>query len=166
MEYIGNFASWIKQTWIDELLSSRGTARPKEGQQPNSPEMSEEYRKAIEAGYDPKAVYFYMFDKTNFSQEIVPPFVTGNYHWWITKMLPGQFMPVHVDPHTLYEKNSNRYWCPLQDWEPGHVFVYEDQVITKYKAGDVWRYSNSNALHGASNIGHTTRLVLQISTHD
>ena len=56
------------------------------------------------------------------------------------------------------------YWMPLQDYENGHIFMYEDQVITNYKKGDVWMYSDSTALHGASNIGFTPRIVLQIST--
>jgi hypothetical protein len=81
-------------------------------------------------------------------------------------MLPGNFMPMHVDPHTLYEKNSCRYWMPLQDWKPGHVFMYENEVITDYKAGDVWMYRESGALHGAANIGYTPRLVLQVSTYE
>jgi hypothetical protein len=81
-------------------------------------------------------------------------------------MMPGNFMPMHKDPHTMYEKNSRRFWMPLQDWAQGHIFVYEDEVITNYKAGDVYMYQDAQALHGAANIGLTPRLVLQFSTHD
>jgi hypothetical protein len=55
---------------------------------------------------------------------------------------------------------------PFQDYKPGHIFMYENQVITNYKAGDVWEYTDSGALHGAANIGHTPRIVLQISTYE
>ena len=166
MRYLGNYNNWINPDWITELLTNRGNGRPAEGQQPNTPEMIEEYRKAKLAGYSDNTIYFWMFDKNNTSFDITPPFVQRPFHWWITKMLPGNFMPIHVDPHTQIEKNSQRYWVPLQDWESGHIFMYEDQVITNYKAGDVWQYSEAGALHGAANIGHTPRLVLQISEYD
>ena len=169
MKLIGNFKNWIQEEWIEEILSSRGDGRPAEGQKPNSPEMELEYLKAKQAGYKDDEIYFWMFDKNNTSFDIPrPPWIAENkkFHWWITKMLPGQFMPMHVDPHTLYEDNSERYWVPLQDWQEGHVFMYKDIVITSYKKGDVWMYENSNAVHGAANIGHVPRLVLQVSTYE
>jgi hypothetical protein len=167
MKFIGNFSDWINPLWVDEILSLRGDGRPMEGQKPNSPTMIEEYKKSIEAGYREDVVYFWMFNSKNLSFDPGSlPWTTDNYHWWVTKMYPGQFMPMHVDPHTTYEKNSKRYWIPLQDWESGHIFMYENKVITDYKKGDVWQYKDSKALHGAANIGHTPRLVLQVSTHE
>lgn len=167
MNYVGNYKEWIQPEWIDKLMSNPGVARPSQGKQPSSPEEQIEYNKARQAGYCDSATYFWMFNQET-SPFIIPtpPFVRGRYHWWITKMLPGNFMPMHIDPHTLYEKNSNRYWMALQDWQPGHIFMYEDQVITNYVAGDVYVYNNPKALHGAANIGHTTRLILQVSTYD
>ena len=167
MKYIGNYQNWIQQEWVDLILHTNGTARPRDGNTPDSKEMEYEYSRAKQAGYKDTDVYFWMFDKSNVNFILpTPPWVDGKYHWWITKMLPGNFMPMHVDPHTLYEKNSCRYWMPLQDWKPGHVFMYENEVITDYKAGDVWMYRESGALHGAANIGYTPRLVLQVSTYE
>lgn len=166
MNFIGNYKNWIQQSWIDELLGTEGYARFKEGQQPDSPSMQEQYDKAIKAGYDPNKAYFYMFDKTNVSFKIDPPWLEGKkYHWWITKMLPGNCMPIHVDPHTIYEQDSNRYWMPLQDYTGGHFFVYKDVVFTEYKQGDVFVYDDSQASHGAANVSITPRLVLQVSTY-
>jgi hypothetical protein len=166
MKYIGNFRSWLDKDWLPFLLSNNGTPRPSSGKTPNSSEEHAEYERARSAGYKDTDTYFYMFDKGNFPFDVNPPFINGLYHWWITKMLPGNFMPMHTDPHTLYEKNSNRYWIPLQDWHPGHLFAYNDTVITNYQAGDVWCYEDATALHGAANIGHIPRLVLQISTYE
>jgi len=166
MKFIGNYKEWIQDQWIDEILSSRGTGRPGEGKTPDSKEEEIEYQKARDAGYNDKSIYFWMFDKNNVTFKINPPFIISKYHWWITKMLPGNFMPMHIDPHTLYEKNSQRYWIPFQDWEPGHIFLYKDKVITDYKAGDVYIYDEAEALHGAANIGYTPRIVLQLSTHN
>jgi hypothetical protein len=165
MNYIGNYSNWINPAWIAELTNSRGTARPVEGQKPDSPSMESQYAKARAAGYKDDDTFFWMFDKNNTTFEITPPFTTAACHWWITKMLPGNFMPMHIDPHTEYDLDSSRYWIPLQDWEPGHIFMYENRVITDYKAGDVWEYADPCALHGAANIGYTIRLALQISTY-
>lgn len=166
MKFYGNYADWIETQWLEELLSSQGTARPKEGKRPSSPKEEFEYATARAAGYNDDATYFYMFTKDNTSFDIVPPFISARFHWWITKMLPGNFIPMHIDPHTSYEKNSQRFWIPLQDWQPGHIFMYENFSITNYKKGDVWYYENPTALHGAINIGHTPRIVLQISTYE
>ena len=166
MQYVGNFKSFIKNEWVEEVLNSRGYGRPSEGKKPNSPEEEFEYQRARNAGYKDTDIYFYMFDKNNVSFQLDLPFIEKKYHWWITKMLPGNFMPMHVDPHSVYEKTTERYWMPWQDWEPGHIFMYENKVITDYKAGDLWTYVDATALHGASNIGHVPRIVLQISTYE
>lgn len=167
MNYVGNFSNWIDAAWFEEVLANRGIGRPGEGKKPNSPEEKLEYQKAIAGGYDPASIYFYMFDKNSVSFTLPrPPFVEGNFHWWITKMLPGQFMPMHIDPHTNYEKNSRRFWMPWQDYQGGHIFAYEDQIVANYKAGDVYEYSNSKALHGAANVGLSSRIVLQVSTYE
>ena len=164
MKYLGNYRDWINPDWLITLTAESGMGRPRDGKRPDSPEEELEYERARSAGYKDDAVYFWMFDENNFPADIKPPFIDGQFHWWITKMLPGNFMPMHVDPHTLYQRNSKRYWMPFQDWEPGHIFMYKDSVITNYKAGDVWVYEDATALHGAANIGHTPRIVLQIST--
>ena len=167
MKYVGNFINIVEPKWIEELLSKDGMFRPRDGKQPDSSEMEEEYSIARKAGYDDQGTYFQMFDKTNVSFEVIPPCGNpSNFHWWITKMMPGDFMPMHKDPHTMYQLNCKRYWMPLQDWQQGHIFAYEDEVIVNYRAGDVYEYVNSQALHGAANIGLTPRLVLQFTTHD
>lgn len=166
MKLIGNFKSFIKQEWIDEIMLSRGMGRPAEGKRPDSAEESLEYKKALAAGYKDSDIYFYMFDKSNTSFDLELPFIDQKYHWWITKMLPGNFMPMHVDPHTLYQKNSKRYWMPWQDYQDGHVFLYKNQFMSDYKLGDLYEYNDANALHGAANIGHVSRIVLQISTYE
>jgi len=167
MKYIGNYKDWIDPNWVKEILSSTGTGRPGEGKKPDSLEELKEYKKAIVAGYRPDAVYFYMFDKNNVSFNLEFPFLSGlKYHWWITKMLPGNFMPMHVDPHSLIQKNSRRFWMPWQDYVGGHIFAYEDTVTTNYSMGDLYEYSNPNAIHGAANVGLVPRIVLQISTYE
>lgn len=164
MEYIGNFAEFIKDEWIEEVLAGTGKARPRDWP-PAFTHESAEYSKAREAGYDLEGVHWYVFDSgEDLSFQISFPFLTADFHWWITKLLPGQFMPMHSDPH-VHERDGRRYWIPLQDYHPGHVFVYNDQMATGYKKGDVFVFLDSYDVHGASNIGHIPRLSLLITEY-
>ena len=49
-------------------------------------------------------------------------------------------MPMHTDPHTHDDQNCKRYWVPLQDFIPGHVFIYGNSMVANYKRGDVFQY--------------------------
>jgi len=171
MEYVGNLKDLIDTSWVkevlDETLSKDGILRPKEGGKPEGAEGDAEWQKAVSAGYSPDAVYFQMFNRSNLTTEIPKFHTCGRLrHWWVTKMLPGDFMPMHSDPHTKQERNVDRFWVPLQDWEPGHIFMYENDAIVNYKAGDIYRYSSAQAVHGAANIGLKPRVILQISLYE
>ena len=163
MIFLGNHRSWINQDWINEVTSRTGYARPKDWQ-PAYLHETIEYDKAKAAGYNLSDIHFWLFDKTNTSFDLTPPWVTGEYHWWITKMNPGQFTPMHRDPHTV-GRPCKRYWMPLLDYAPGHIFVYKDSTFLNYSAGDVYSYEDSTDMHGAANIGHTVRLVLQVTEY-
>jgi hypothetical protein len=163
MNYIGNFSNWIQDTWIQEILSSIGQARPRDWP-PAFVIETAEYKRAQEAGYDLSAVNWWVYEEKDVSFKITPPWVTGRYHWWITKLTPGQYMPMHTDPHT-HESDCVRYWIPFQDYVPGHIFVYKDQMMFNYKRGDVYSYHDSQDLHGAANIGHSARIVLQVTEY-
>ncbi len=162
MKYIGNH-DFVKDHWIDEILNKEGQARPRDWSAINLTE-SAEYKRARESGYDLTAVHWWVYEKQDVSFDIIPPFVSRDYHWWITKLLPGQYMPMHTDPHT-HDQPCKRYWCPLQDYQPGHIFVINDEMVTKYKRGDIWEYNTEHDLHGAANIGHMPRIVLQVTEY-
>lgn len=171
MHKIGNIADLIDTQWIDAVLAeineNQGILRPKEGGKPKGLEGDKEWQKAIAAGYSSDDVYFEMFDKNTLKTEI-PVFHTcsRNRHWWITKMMPGQFMPMHIDPHTEQQKNVDRFWIPLQNWEPGHIFMFENTFIANYAKGDVYKYESAQGLHGAANIGLASRSTLQVTLYD
>lgn len=168
---VGNLEDLIDTKWIDDVvdivLNNTGMLRPREGGKPEGDKGNREWQRAIDSGYSPEEIYFEMFDKNNLDYDI-PTFHTcgRDRHWWITKMSPGQFMPMHVDPHTEYQANADRFWIPLQDWEPGHIFMYENIPVNDYKKADVFKYNNPQALHGAANIGLNTRIVLQVTLYE
>jgi hypothetical protein len=164
MEFVGNYNHWIKQEYIDYMMLNTGTPRPGGGRNPDS----EEFRKAKEHGYNLDQVYWYIFELDTFPFDITLPFeVDLDSQWWAIKMNPGNFMPVHRDPHTYDPTlfDTKRYWMALQDWEPGHIFMYEDKVLANYKKGDVYSYPNAQAVHCACNIGNRTRLTFHFSTY-
>lgn len=163
MIYRGNFSSWIDPKWREVVLTTAGQARPRDWP-PETAVESAEYRKAQAAGYDLTAVNWWVYEKQDLNINIDPPWCTGKTSWWITKLMPGQFMPMHTDPFTHYD-TCKRYWVPLQDFEPGHLFVYDNNLIKDYKTGDVFEYYDSKDSHGAANIGHTPRIILQVTEH-
>ena len=73
---------------------------------------------------------------------------------------------MHIDPHLVEVANPVRYTMFLQDWEPGHIFVYDDQMLSNYKAGDLYEWSDPMIVHGVVNIGFNNRYTLQITMHD
>jgi hypothetical protein len=163
MIYKGNYSRWIDPLWRDAVLNSVGQARPRDWPAATAVE-SAEYAKYEKAGYDLTAVNWWVYEKQDLNIEINPPWCNGKVVWWITKLMPGQFVPMHTDPFTHYN-NYKRYWVPLQDYEPGHLFVYDNFVVTKYAEGDVFEYINSQEIHGAANISHTPRVVLQVTEY-
>jgi hypothetical protein len=148
-------------------LANNGTLRPKTTKaNPDSPE----FRIASAAGYNLENIYWHHYDQDSCPLNISPPIVTDkSVMWWFIKMMPGHFMPMHRDPHITLDKektNCTRYWMPLQDYSPGHIFIYKETFMTNYKAGDLWAYDDANELHGACNIGYTPRLTFQFTTYD
>ncbi len=73
---------------------------------------------------------------------------------------------MHIDPQLTEVSNPVRYTMFLQDWEPGHIFVYDDKIAVNYKAGDMFEWSDPMIVHGPANIGYNTRYTLQITMYD
>jgi hypothetical protein len=164
MKFVGNYANWIDAEHLRQLvINSVGQARPRDWPASSAIE-SAEYKKYNEAGYNLSAINWWVYEKDDLDIDISPPWTTGTVHWWVTKLYPGQYMPMHTDPDT-HGKECNRFWVPLQDYHPGHIFIYNDELIVDYKAGDVYTYFNSTDLHGAANIGHIPRVVLQVTEY-
>lgn len=163
MKFIGNYDSWIDPQWKEKILSTEGQARPRDWP-PESAVESAEYNKYEIAGYDLNAVNWWVYEKKDLGIDITPPWCGKDIHWWFTKLLPGQFMPMHTDPHA-HDRPCKRYWMPLQNYTPGHVFIYKDKMIKDYVAGDVYEFEDSTDIHGASNIAHSPRIMLLVTEY-
>ena len=166
MKYIGNFKEWITEECINYLLHNDGTVRPNTpGKNPNVQEFIEAER----VGYDMSKTWWHIYEQLDFPIDIKIPFDSDKKTiWWFIKMTPGGMMPIHRDPHVSATgiNDPKRYWMALQDYVPGHIFVYKNFMITDYKAGDIWMYTDPNEIHGACNISYVPRLTFQFTTYE
>ena len=166
MIFVGNYKDWVQQTWIDEVLSKNGFEGRIVATSKENKDRYAEYEKAVAAGWALDYTYWWRYTKENTSFDIKDvPWLTGENptSWWIVKQTPGQVQPMHVD----VDKNNRcrRFWIPLQDYQPGHILVNENVLITDYKLGDVYEFDTPLDYHGSANIGMSTRTVLLITEH-
>lgn len=163
MEKIGNVSELIQQEWIDYVYENKGLLIPKERKK-FKPDSKSQQSKFIDYKSD---IHYEFFDKDNTPFNIPRLLVEADepYKWWITKMNPKNFFMMHNDGFPGISFNR-RYWIPLQDYVSGHVFIYEDELVKDYKRGDVFKYDNLMAQHGAVNIGYTPRATLQIAVFE
>ncbi len=173
MKYAGNYSWWIKSELLDmlESLDSGVTKLHDSGRWTGHPSL-EQYREKIKAYEyregDTFQQFFRMSNAFKDNPITIPelPETRNEIFWWIVKLKPGQFQTMHVDPHLYQSVNPVRYTMYLQDWQPGHIFVYKNKMITNYKAGDLYQWDDGIMEHGAANISTTTRYSLQISMQD
>ena len=174
MNYIGNYADWIIENNIIEMLNAKqGDCTPV--WQPDrwtGNETLEHFRELARPGYSNNKFFFHQLNagSTEMKDYNFPwmelPETRAKKFWWFVKLYPGEFQAMHVDPHLTELENFVRYTMFLQDWEPGHIFVYDDKILNNYKAGDLYEWSDPETIHGPANIGYNPRLTLQITLHD
>lgn len=173
MRYVGNFREWITPELMNHLKSHDGDLTPVwQPERWTGHPVLEEYKEKARPVYSDNTPLFHQFnggskDMKNFSI-VLPNFpeTRSKCHWWFVKLKPGEMQAMHVDPHLLEVKNPLRYSVFLEDWEPGHIFVYDNVMLSDYSAGDVYEWSEPMCVHGCVNIGYTTRYTLQVTYHD
>lgn len=173
MEFLGNYASWITPGLLDHIKTHTGDLVPV--WQPDrwkGHPMLDEARERARWGYGDDKHNFYQFNPQSKDMQgwkLTPPVMPNDDRtqlWWIVKLLPGQMQSMHFDPHLIDVKNPQRYTLFLEDWKPGHIYIWEDQYISNYKAGDLYKWKDPMCYHGCTNIGYETRYTLQITTCD
>jgi hypothetical protein len=170
MKFIGNYADWIEDRWIEHILKNDGIMCPRDQNLETSGELSP----FDETGWDIKCVCCIMYEQHMFPYKVNIPWpLEKNHEWWMMKLPVGMGQPWHRDSlkesadgnETINENRIvKRYWMPFQDYAPGHIFIYEDRLITGYKKGDLYLYDNEQAYHTAGNLGWSTRISLNLTT--
>ncbi len=174
MKYIGNFKDWIEEHHImDFLYSVNGDKTPV--WQPHrwkGNKLLDEYLEKVSPGYSNNKYFFHQINSDSKEAKdfkFVWPNIAyekNNRFWWFVILYPGEFQTIHFDPHLTEITNFQRFTMFLQDWEPGHIFVYDDKILTNYRAGDMYEWNDAMCLHGPVNIGMNTRYTLQITLYD
>lgn len=76
---------------------------------------------------------------------------------------PGKIIYTHTDEFLCHSVDPLKYIMFLTDWDIGHIFTYNDEMLTDYKVGDLYQFSNDTAIiYSWANIGYTTSKVLEI----
>jgi hypothetical protein len=173
MKYIGNYKDWITPELMNHLATHEGDLRnvwqPERWQ--GHPEL-DKYREMARPGYSEGKSIFHQFNINSVDMKgfdiVLPEFPEQRKHcfWWFVKLNPGEMQAMHIDPHLVEVKNPLRYTMYLQDFEPGHIFVYDDTMNSNYKAGDVYEWSDPMIVHGCVNISYNARYTLQVTMHD
>jgi hypothetical protein len=174
MKYIGNYKSWIEEQKIMEHLSAcQGEVSPVwPGDFYSGHPILEKIKESGRAGYSDNRFVFHQLgphspEMANFKFELpTVPESRSNVNWWFVKLYPGEFQIMHIDPHTVEVTNLVRYTIFLQDWEPGHIFVWDNKYIADYKAGDMYEWSDPMSVHAPANIGYNTRYTFQMTLHN
>jgi hypothetical protein len=173
MKFLGNYKHWITDELMNHLINSKGDTVPVwQPERWSGHPMLDEAREQCRPGYEHSGHNFQQFnyrspDMANF--DIILPELPNDCRpalWWFIKLLPGQMQTMHFDPHLLDTKNPARYTIFLQDWIPGHIFAYNDKMLSNYKAGDMFKWNDPMMYHGVVNIGYKARYTLQITTYD
>ena len=174
MKYIGNFINWIdEQHIIEHLTSCQGDRTPvwQPDRWSGNPTL-EKFTEMARPGYSDNKHFFHQMNPNSkemqsfkFTLPEVPE-QRKNINWWFVMLYAGEFQAMHIDPQLTEVKNFVRYTMFLQDWEPGHIFVWDDKYISNYKAGDMYEWSDPMTVHGPANIGYHTRYTLQITLYD
>jgi len=191
MQFINNQKDWISKDLMEILKTRKGDKipiwDPKRGKGHPLLDQLTAWGKAHFGESIPQQ-YFHIFkEDTKDIQDfefVMPnlPKIGKNIYWWFVKLQPGEIQLMHYDMHILgafYKdntfsevvevqkiKNPIRYTMFLQDYQPGHIFTYKDQMLSNYKAGDIYEWSDPELLHGVANISFTPRYTLQITSHD
>jgi len=166
---IGNYKSFIQNDWITFMENNDGDRYPKDLH--INPENNHVFK-----GFNTDSVICIGYGPHNFPFDVELPILDDNiyYEYSFIKLEPGMVTPLHMD-HPSYgrkyrgnkpleDKNINRYWLSLKDYEPGHYFIMNDKILTNYIKGDVFKFKKECVWHGAANIGSTCRLAMSIIT--
>lgn len=158
MKYIGNFSEYIPEGICDKIM--KGSDVKSFLTEYHNPE---EWKHWKEAGYSDEMLSYYDLLNKDLNIDVcLPSEVFGDIlEIWFSRLDPGELLPLHQDGYD-FDPNFSRYSMFLQDYIPGHVFVYGDEIITGYKSGDVYQFDNPFIWYAACNMGLQSRFTMQI----
>lgn len=166
--YVGNYADCVPRHWNEYVLENEGEIRPNH-RMIITPDVERQFADWIDAGYvQNDAVKWHLYTGYHLGEELdLKQFdfcKDKQVKWWIVKIDPGRFFPMHIDTMNEDDIDPKRYWIALQDSKWGHVFIDDQDNLRDYKRGDVFLFDNK--IHGAANVGLEPKISLQILTYN
>jgi hypothetical protein len=159
MDLIGNYKDIIQDNWIEFLSTHDGQLLP-------------DRRECLLEDFDtqntqifkswPTLPTWHKFEIQDLPFTIPwPVSLSDKIDWWAIKQYPGQMIPMHIDANP--PENTERYILMLQDYEPGHVLIWDGALVSNYKKGDLFKVKDVNSQHGACNISNNIRLLAYLT---
>jgi hypothetical protein len=164
MELIGNYIEYIDESWIEHINNHHGVYIPLDLPKHKVPIVTTGF-------WDTTKIYgiIYDWEDINTPKLTQPPWTDEKFFYWFMKYQPGMICPVHVDNSPYNSKTDsrytvyNRYVMLLQDYIEGHIFVYNNKLITNYVKGDVYKYVDVVANTYEGNSSNIDRILLHIT---
>jgi len=166
IKYLGNYPNWVNPHHLKIILESEGDKRTAYKTEKEI-EKQEQVSIWSSLGHELKGAEWFMYYYGHLGMSAVtdlqiPIDIDGPFNWWYSKINPGSVFPLHVDTFDVTSNKTRRLWIPMQDYQPGHIFIYEGKMLDDYRAGDVYEFENPKAWHGAANIGFEPKISLQL----
>lgn len=172
-KFIKNEKNWVTPELMNHLEIHTGDTIPVwQPERWTGHPVLDEFREKARPFFENNTPYFQQFNIRSKDMENFPinlpefPNTRSKMHWWFIKLLPGQMQTMHIDPHLMDVKNPIRYSMFLQDYIPGHIFMFDDFMATNYKAGDIFEWNDPECIHAAVNVSYDIRYTLQVTYHD
>jgi hypothetical protein len=174
IQFLSNNTVWTEK-WcpilLERMATSVGEKRPAL-RDSDEPWKKNQFQKWYDLGYDVSGAEWTMHYWNDLgmssANDFELPFTpTGNtVEWWLAKINPAKTFPWHTDAFKAEASNFRRFWISIQDFTPGHVFVYDDKILAPYKAGDIFEFTDPRVWHAAANLAYKPKITLQIVTYD
>jgi hypothetical protein len=166
MILLGNYIDYIDNEWL-EYINKDNTGVPTPRDSP-----AHKLNNPIYGKWDQTKVYGIIYDYQDNGHPLKvtqPPWTNETYFHWFVKHMPSMLSPTHIDnspydPITDTRRTVyNRYVVFLQDYIEGHIFIYNDKLITGYSKGDVYKFADVGASITEGNSGHSIKITLNIT---
>lgn len=115
------------------------------------------------AGYKPareggSAEWHMFFSGKHFDESITKTFADfcGISKWnsaWISRIMPGQCAPWHVDLQVPGSQNPDRIHCHIDTIDVGHMLIVEETHLFNQAQGTTYRWSDPKLWHASFNVG-------------
>lgn len=158
---LGNYKELIEGNFLQVIKEAPGLRRPGDF----GPESITKDKIASmwnDAGYDFNKIGWWIYFEKFFESKPNFPVEWNVIDWWFVKLSPGDLFPMHIDAFEGDPPNIKRWWMACEDYQPGHVFIYEGKMLDEYRAGDLFEFNNPHAWHAAANLSFVPKISLQI----